>query len=69
MKFHCNRSIRSRDIDILVLTRNRILNRKKTLIYTYNCIFSKSDAYADYKNTLCFRVEATLRNFEKKMQI
>ena len=65
MKFHQNRSVRSRDIDVLVKTRRRFLKPDVNSQTNKNYRFLESDSHADYKNIFCFRIGEKLRNFAK----
>ena len=65
MKFHWNRLVRSRDIDVLVGTGSRTFKTGSGHLNTQKHIFLESDDHADYKNIFCFEIEAKLRNFAK----
>ena len=69
MKFHQNRSVRSRDIDVLVKTRRRFLKPDVNSQTNKNYRFLESDSHADYKNIFCFINRSKIEKFCKNMQI
>ena len=65
MKFRRFRSVRSRDIDVLIQTGSRILKTRSGHYNTRKYIFLESDDHADNTNMFFFEIEAKLRSFAK----
>ena len=63
MKFYYKRFVRSRDIDVLVLTGCRFDKPEVYRVHlnTQKYIFFESDDHANYKNIFCFEIRAKLR--------